>query len=129
MVDRGGLVDGGRGVVDRGGLVDGGRGVVDRGGLVDGGRSVVDRGSLVDGGRDVSRGGLVDRGCRSMDSYSSLLISSVSVDALGSSMGLAADRSVSSSMRLVDSVADRGSVAVLDDLVVGLVAAHGGSVS
>ena len=67
---------------------------------------MVDRGGVVDGGGMVDRGGLVDRGGRGMDSYSSLLISSVSVDALGSSMGLAADGSVSSSMRLVDSVAD-----------------------
>jgi len=102
-----------RSMVDDGSVDN--RGGMDQGssvhnGTVDKGSSMVDRGGMHHRGGMVDRGSVVDRGMgessRSMNSYSSLLISSVSMDALGSSMGLAADGSVSSSMRLVDSVAD-----------------------
>ena len=83
-----------RGMDHRGGMVDRG---MDRSSVVDRGSSVVDRGSsVVDRGSSmVDRGSIVDRGMRksswSMNSYSSFLISTISVDALGSSVGLAAD--------------------------------------
>jgi len=105
-VDRGvhkrSMVDDGS-VDNRGGMHQGSsvhNGTVDKGssvhnGTVDKGSSIVDRGGMHHRGGMVDRGSVVDRGMgessRSMNSYSSLLISSVSMDALGSSMGLAAD--------------------------------------
>jgi len=87
-----------RSMVDDGSVDN--RGGMDQGssvhnGTVDKGSSIVDRGGMHHRGGMVDRGSVVDRGMgessRSMNSYSSLLISSVSMDALGSSMGLAAD--------------------------------------
>jgi len=93
MVGRGrSVVSRGRCVVSRGSLVDGSRGVISWG------RGMINKGSLVDrGGSMISRGGsVISRGgfvcgnsSRCMDSSHWLLITSVPMDTLGSSVGLA----------------------------------------
>jgi len=93
MVGRGrSVVSRGRCVVSRGSLVDGSRGVISWGrGMINGG-SLVDRGgSMISGGGSViSRGGFVcGNSSRCMDSSHWLLITSVPMDTLGSSVGLA----------------------------------------
>jgi len=86
------VVSRGRCVVSRGSLVDGSRGVISWG------RGMINRGSLVDrgggmiswGGSVISRGGFVcGNSSRCMDSSHWLLITSVPMDTLGSSVGLA----------------------------------------
>jgi len=107
--NRGGVV--GRGMVDRGGMVGGG--MVDRGGMV--GRGMVDN-------RGVIRSRLISRdSSRSMDSSSILLRVVVGIDRLRSSMRLAGYRSMSSSMGFVEGHTDRGSISMLDHLMVRLV--------
>jgi len=93
MVGRGrSVVSRGRCVVSRGSLVDGSRGVISWGrGMINGG-SLVDRGgSMISrGGSVISRGGFVcGNSSRCMDSSHWLLITSVPMDTLGSSVGLA----------------------------------------
>merc|ERR1719245_2098775 len=79
-------------------------------------RSSMNSSTMIDGSMGKSGG--------SMDSSNRLLITTISMDALGSSMGLAAYSSMNSTMGLVDSVADGGSIAKLDGLVVDLVSRH-----
>merc|ERR1719244_591068 len=101
-----------RGMVDNRGSVVGG-GMVDRGGMVGGG--------MVDN-RGVIRSRLVSRdSSRSMDSSSILLRVVVGIDRLRSSMRLAGYRSMSSSMGFVEGHTDRGSISMLDHLMVRLV--------
>jgi len=128
-----------RGMVDnRGSMVNNRGSMVDyRGSMV--GRSVVNsRGSMVGGGMMDNRGGMVcggmvnNRGVigsrlvsrdssRSMDSSSILLRVVVGIDRLRSSMRLAGYRSMSSSMGFVEGHTDRGSISMLDHLMVRLV--------
>merc|ERR1719244_2150332 len=90
------------------------RGMVDnRGGMVGGG--------MVDN-RGVIRSRLVSRNSsRSMDSSSILLRVVVGIDRLRSSMRLAGYRSMSSSVGFVEGDTDRGSISMLDHLMVRLV--------
>jgi len=125
MVDnRGGMVDHGGSMVDNRGSMVGGGMVNNRGGMVGGG--MVDRGGMVGGGmvdnRGVIRSRLVSRdSSRSMDSSSILLRVVVGIDRLRSSMRLAGYRSMSSSMGFVEGHTDRGSISMLDHLMVRLV--------
>merc|ERR1712055_235804 len=110
-------------VNDRGSMVGGGM-VNNRGSMVGGG--MVDRGGMVGGGmvdnRGVIRSRLVSRdSSRSMDSSSILLRVVVGIDRLRSSMRLAGYRSMSSSMGFVEGHTDRGSISMLDHLMVRLV--------
>jgi len=125
MVDnRGSMVDHGGSMVDNRGSMVGGGMVNNRGGMVGGG--MVDRGGMVGGGmvdnRGVIRSRLVSRdSSRSMDSSSILLRVVVGIDRLRSSMRLAGYRSMSSSMGFVEGHTDRGSISMLDHLMVRLV--------
>jgi len=136
--DNGGSVVHNRGGVDNGSMVDKGSSV-DDGSMVDKRSSMVhQRGSMVDqrssmvhqrGSMVDKRSSMVDRGIRSRVGEGSgsvhgsdrLLMISISMDRLRSSMGLAGDASVDSTMGLVDGNGDGGSISNLDDLVVGLV--------
>merc|ERR1719244_1875923 len=125
MVDnRGGMVDHGGSMVDNRGSVVGGGMVNNRCGMIGGG--MVDRGGMVGGGmvdnRGVIRSRLVSRdSSRSMDCSSILLRVVVGIDRLRSSMRLAGYRSMSSSMGFVEGHTDRGSISMLDHLMVRLV--------
>ena len=100
-------------VVGRGGLGNN-RGVVGRG--MQNWGSMVDRGRGMIGSRSISR-----NSSRSMDSSNRLLTVMVGSDRLRSSMRLAGYRSMGSSMGFVNRNTDRGSISMLDHLVVGLV--------
>ena len=122
--DNGGSVVHNRGV-DNGSMVDKGSSMVDqRSSMVDQRSSMVDqRGSMVDKRSMVDRGirSRVGEGSGSVHGSDRLLMISISMDRLRSSMGLAGDASVDSTMGLVDGNGDGGSISNLDDLVVGLV--------
>merc|ERR1719312_941996 len=146
MVDRGsmdnwGMISWGRGMISRGSMDN--RGSVDDRGMVGRGRGVVCRGSMdnrgsVDNGGMISwcRGSVVNRGGSitlldwesswSNISRRSLLIATIAMYRLGSSVGLAHNRSMYSSMGLVDRVAYSWGIALLDALVVGLVSGNYG---
>ena len=79
-------------------------------------RGMVGEGRGMVGSRGISR-----NSSRSMDSSYGLLTVVVSSDRLRSSMRLAGNRSMSSSMWLVNRNTDRGSISMLDHLMVGLV--------
>jgi len=125
MVDnRGSMVDNGGSMVDNRSSMVGWSMVNNRGSVVGGG--MVDRGGMVGGGmvdnRGVIRSRLVSRdSSRSMDSSSILLRVVVGIDRLRSSMRLAGYRSMSSSMGFVEGHTDRGSISMLDHLMVRLV--------
>ena len=104
-----------RGMIGRGNLGYNG-GMVDRGSLGNNNRGMVGRGSMVSRGSTVSR-----NSSRGVDSGNRLLTVVIGVDRLRGSMGLAGYRSMSSSMGLVNRNTDRGSISMLDHLVVGLV--------
>jgi len=125
MVDnRGSMVDNGGSMVDNRSSMVGWSMVNNRGGMVGGG--MVNRGSMVGWGmvdnRGVIRSRLISRdSSRSMDSSSILLRVVVGIDRLRSSMRLAGYRSMSSSMGFVEGHTDRGSISMLDHLMVRLV--------
>jgi len=78
-------------------------------------------GSVV-GSRGVIGGGsIAGNGGGSVDSCNRLLMVSITMDRLGSSVGLAGYASVMSTVGLVDRYGDGGSITDLDALVVGLV--------
>ena len=120
------MVDGLRGISSRRGTVNelggitGNRSTVNGSGGIGSNRSMVNGpGGIISstlGGSNIRRSS-----CRSVNSSKLLLISTVSMDALGSSMGLAADDGGVLSVGLGDSVADSGGVPQLDGLGVGLV--------
>merc|ERR1719312_2331583 len=134
MVGRGSYFDN-RGMVDRGsmdnwGMISWGRGMISRGSMDNRG-SVDDRGMISWGrGSVVNRGGsitLLDwESSWSNISSRSLLIATIAMYGLRSSMGLAHNRSVYSSMGLVNRVAHSRGIALLDALVVGLVSGNYG---
>ena len=124
-----GLVDDWGGVVDGSsmdhGLVDNGSWVVDRGGVVRSGL-VDDGGWVVDWGW-VVWGRLVDWHVGWSMHSSAVLLSSIGVvHILGSGMGLLGNDGSVGAVGLVDRVAHSGGIAVLDDLVVGLVSGSSG---
>merc|ERR1719187_1559751 len=124
MVDSS-MVDNRGSMVDYRGSMVGGSVVNDRGSMVGGG-VMNNRGGMVGGGmvdnRGVIRSRLVSRdSSRSMDSSSILLRVVVGIDRLRSSMRLAGYRSMSSSMGFVEGHTDRGSISMLDHLMVRLV--------
>merc|ERR1719308_570012 len=140
MVGRG-MISWGRGVISRGSMDN--RGSVDDRGMISRGRGVVCRGSMynrgsVDNGGMISwcRGSVVNRGGSitlldwesswSNISSRSLLIATIAMYRLRSSVGLAHNRSMYSSMGLVDRVAHSRGIALLDALVVGLVSGNYG---
>merc|ERR1712150_151020 len=86
--------------------------------MVGWGRGMISWGSMVDRGRGIS---FLDRKSSWSDSSSrGLLVASIAMYRLRGSMGLAHNRSMYSSMGLVDRVADSRSISLLDALVVGL---------
>merc|ERR1719445_2904761 len=143
MVGRGSMDNWGsadrRGVISRGSMDN--RGSMDDGSMISRGRGVVGRGSMdnrdsVDNGGMISWGSVVNRGGSitlldwesswSNISNRSLLIATIAMYRLGSSVGLAHNRSMYSSMGLVDRVAYSWGIALLDALVVGLVSGNYG---
>jgi len=125
MVDnRGSMVDNGGSMVDNRSSMVGWSMVNNRGSMVGG--AMVDRGSMVGWGmvdnRGMIRSRLISRdSSRGMDSSSILLRVVVGIDRLRSSMRLAGYRSMSSSMGFVEGHTDRGSISMLDHLMVRLV--------
>ena len=107
---------------DGGGVV-GGRGMVDNRGVVGGGGDygVGNSGGVVGSRGVIGGGGIAGNGGGSVDSGHRLLMVSITMDRLGSSVGLAGNTGVSSSVGLVHRYGDGGSVTDLHDLVVGLV--------
>jgi len=99
MVDNRGMVRS-RGMVDNRGVI-GGRGMVDN-------RGMVSRGSMVCRGWGISN--MVGNSSRSMDSSHCLLITSISMDSLRGSVGLAGNAGMISTMGLVDRVGDGRSI-------------------
>jgi len=108
-------------------------GMVSWGSMVDWGRgSMVDwgRGSMVDWSRSSMVNWSWSISCLHWESSwsncssSRLLIASIAMYRLRSSMGLAHNRSMYSSMGLVNRVGDSRSIALLDALVVGLVSGY-----
>jgi len=95
-----------RGVIRSSGMVDN-RGVIGGRGMVDN-RGMVSRGSMVGRGWGITN--MVGNSSRSMDSSHCLLITSISMDSLRSSVGLAGNASVVSAMGLVDGVGDGRSI-------------------
>merc|ERR1712123_340906 len=77
------------------------------------------RGSMVDWGRGISCFHGKSSWCNG--SSSRLLVTTIAMYRLRSSMGLAYNRGMYSSMGLVDRVADSRSISLLDALVMGLV--------
>ena len=138
MVGRGSYLDN-RGSMDNGGMVGRGSmdnwGSVDNRGMISWGRGMVGRGSMDNGGM-ISWGSVVNRGGSitllnwesswSNISSRSLLIATIAMYRLRSSVGLAHNRSMYSSMGLVDRVAHSRGIALLDALVVGLVSGNYG---
>merc|ERR1719445_1935416 len=137
-MDNGGSMDN-RGVISRGSMDN--RGSMDDGSMISRGRGVVGRGSMdnrgsVDNGGMISWGSVVNRGGSitlldwesswSNISSRSLLIATIAMYRLRSSVGLAHNRSMYSSMGLVDRVAHSWGIALLDALVVGLVSGNYG---
>jgi len=109
----------GRGMVDNRGVVRGGGSMVSRGSVhgvgnrgmdgVGNNRGVIrSRGSMVSWGWGISN--MVGNGSGSMDSGHWLLITSIPMDRLRSSVGLAGNASVVSAMGLVDGVGDGRSI-------------------
>merc|ERR1711892_1436164 len=87
-------------------------------------RGMISWGSMIDRGRGISS---VDwESSWSNGSSRSLLVASIAMYRLRSSMGLAHNRSMYSSMGLVDRVANSRSIALLDTLVVSLVSSNYG---
>merc|ERR1719411_367995 len=117
-MDNRGMVSGGRGMIGGGrGMI--GRGSMDNWGMISGGR-----GSMVDRGRGIT---LSDWESSRGDSGSrSLLITTIAMYRLRSSMWLAHNRGMYSSMGLVDRVAHSRGIALLDALVVSLVSGNYG---
>ena len=91
---------------------------------MDKGSSVVDRG-VVDSHGSIG-GGVVGHGSGGVDSSHRLLVVAVAVHRLGRGVGLARHGGVVGAVGLVDGHGDGGGVAVLDNLVVGLVGGHNG---
>merc|ERR1719507_2275870 len=111
-----------------------------RGSMINRGRGMVSRGSVDNWGMvSWSRGGMIDRGrgialcdgesSRCNSSSRSLLIASIAMYRLRSSVGLAHNRGMYSSMGLVDRVAHSRGIALLDALGVGLVSGNYGQKS
>jgi len=131
MVGGGGMVDGsmgndgggvhgvgnnrgvirGRGMVDNRGMIRG-RGMVDNRGMIRSRGSMVSWGSMVGGGWGISN--MSRNGSGSMDSSHRLLITSISMDRLRSSVGLAGNTGMISTMGFVDGVGDGRSISKLD---------------
>ena len=95
-----------RGVIRSSGMVDN-RGVIGGRGMVDY-RGVVSRGSMVSCGWGITN--MVGNSSRSMDSSHCLLITSISMDSLRGSVGLAGNTGMISTMGLVDRVGDGRSI-------------------
>jgi len=95
-----------RGVIRSSGMVDN-RGVIGGRGMVDN-RGMVSRGSMVGRGWGISN--MVGNSSRSMDSSHCLLITSISMDSLRGSVGLAGNAGMISTMGLVDRVGDGRSI-------------------
>jgi len=95
-----------RGVIRSSGMVDN-RGMVRSRGMVDN-RGMVSRGSMVGRGWGISN--MVGNSSRSMDSSHWLLITSISMDSLRGSVGLAGNAGMISTMGLVDRVGDGRSI-------------------
>merc|ERR1719384_2972111 len=145
MVSRGGMDNRGnldnRGMVSRGGMDNRGgvnnRGMISRGGM-DYRGGMNNRGMICRSGGMVSRGrgSMVDRGrgitlsdwesSRGDSGSRSLLITTIAMYRLRSSMWLAHNRGMYSSMGLVDRVAHSRGIALLDALVVSLVSGNYG---
>jgi len=139
-VDNRGMISWGRGMVGRGSVDN--RGSMDDGSMISWGRGMVGRGMVgrgsMDNGGMISwgRGSVVNRGGSitlldwesswSNISSRSLLIATIAMYRLRSSVGLAHNRSMYSSMGLVDRVAHSRGIALLDALVVGLVSGNYG---
>merc|ERR1719347_2028802 len=111
MVSRGGMDN--RGSMNNRGMISRGGGMISRG-----------RGSMVDRGRGIT---LSDwESSRGDSSSRSLLITTIAMYRLRSSMWLAHNRGMYSSMGLVDRVAHSRGIALLDALVVSLVSGNYG---
>jgi len=95
-----------RGVIRSRGMVDN-RGMVRSRGMVDN-RGMVSRGSMVGRGWGITN--MVGNSSRSMDSSHLLLITSISMDSLRGSVGLAGNAGMISTMGLVDRVGDGRSI-------------------
>jgi hypothetical protein len=95
-----------RGVIRSSGMVDN-RGVIGGRGMVDN-RGMVSRGSMVGRGWGITN--MVGNSSRSMDSSHWLLITSISMDRLRRSVGLAGNAGMISTMGLVDRVGDGRSI-------------------
>ena len=122
MVGRGSMDN--RGSVDNRGMISWGRGMVGRGSMDNGGMISWGRGSVVNRGGSIT---LLDwESSWSNISSRSLLIATIAMYRLRSSVGLAHNRSMYSSMGLVDRVAHSWGIALLDALVVGLVSGNYG---
>merc|ERR1719500_1297840 len=133
MVSWGSMINRGMGMVSRGSVDNWGMVSWSRGGMID--RGSMDNRGMV----SWSRGGMIDRGrgialcdwksSRCNSSNRSLLIASIAMYRLRSSVGLAHNRDMYSSMGLVDRVAHSRGIALLDALVVGLVSGNYGQKS
>jgi len=95
-----------RGVIRSSGMVDN-RGVIGGRGMVDN-RGMVSRCSMVGRGWGITN--MVGNSSRSMDSSHCLLITSISMDSLRGSVGLAGNTGMISTMGLVDRVGDGRSI-------------------
>merc|ERR1711892_853507 len=93
-------------------------------GMVCWSRSMISWGSMIDRGRGISS--MDWESSWSNGSSRSLLVASIAMYRLRSSMGLAHNRSMYSSMGLVDRVANSRCIALLDTLVVSLVSGNYG---
>jgi len=129
------MISWGRGMVSRSSMDNGGS--VDNRGMISWSRGMISRGSMDNRGMvSRCRGSMVNRG-RGITllywesswgnvSSGSLLIATIAMYRLRSSMRLAHNRSMYSSMGLVDRVAHSRGIALLDALVVGLVCGNYG---
>merc|ERR1712106_1270611 len=92
--------------------------------MISWGRGMISWGSMIDRGRGISC--LDWESSWSNGSSRSLLVASIAMYGLRSSMGLAHNRSMYSSMGLVDRVTNSRGIALLDTLVVSLVSGNYG---
>jgi len=129
------MISWGRGMVSRSSMDNGGS--VDNRGMISWSRGMISRGSMDNRGMvSRCRGSMVNRGrgITLLDwesswgniSSGSLLIATIAMYRLRSSVRLAHNRSMYSSMGLVDRVAHSRGIALLDALVVGLVCGNYG---
>jgi len=123
MVNRGGMV--GSSMVDRGSMVR--RGMVAS--RVDGDNSVGNGSRGIVGSSMIRSRSIAGNGSRCMHLSYGFLLVSVSVDSLGSGMGLGCNGSMGSSMSFVHGGGDRRSISKFDGLMMGLVSGDNGQES